>query len=148
LVKQTTEEPHSSGEVSLTASAPSLVTADAAGDVESIYRAHGDFMWASLHRLGVRDADLPDALQDVLVVVHRRLHTYDGECKITSWLGIVCAGCRAFATIARRARASGDVRLPRSERPSRARRHRAPERRAPQARGGADTIDPEKRAVP
>lgn len=59
-------------------------------DVEAIYRAHAGFLWASLRRLGVRDADLPDALQEVLVVVHRQLDRYDGECRITSWLFGVC----------------------------------------------------------
>jgi RNA polymerase sigma-70 factor (ECF subfamily) len=67
-----------------------LSSQDAELDVEAIYRAHGRFMWASLHRVGVREADLPDALQEALVVVHRRLHTYDREAKLTSWLFGIC----------------------------------------------------------
>ncbi|MCA9611035.1 MAG: sigma-70 family RNA polymerase sigma factor [Myxococcales bacterium] len=59
-------------------------------DVEEIYRAHGELLWASLFRLGVRSADLPDALQEVLVVVHRRLHTYDGRSRLTTWLYGIC----------------------------------------------------------
>jgi RNA polymerase sigma-70 factor (ECF subfamily) len=69
----------------------SLTIADEAVTVESVFAEHSDFLWATLHRMGVREADLPDALQDVLVVVHRRLDSWDGESKITSWLFGICA---------------------------------------------------------
>lgn len=59
-------------------------------DVEQVYRAHGEFLWASLHRLGVRSADVPDALQEVLVVVHKKLDSYRGEGRITTWLFGIC----------------------------------------------------------
>ena len=55
-------------------------------DVSDVARDHADFVWASLHRFGVRSADLPDMLQEVLVVVHRRLHTYDPACQLRAWL--------------------------------------------------------------
>jgi RNA polymerase sigma-70 factor (ECF subfamily) len=54
--------------------------------VARIYEVHADFVWASLQRLGVRDADLEDALQEVFVVVHRRLDSFDGSSKMTTWL--------------------------------------------------------------
>lgn len=41
-------------------------------DVAELYDAHADFVWRSLHRLGVRRADLADLLQDVFVTLHRR----------------------------------------------------------------------------
>ena len=55
-------------------------------DVTSIHDAHADFVWATLQRLGVRDADLEDSLQEVFVVVHQRLHTFDGSSQMTTWL--------------------------------------------------------------
>ena len=61
-----------------------------APSLESLYRDHADFVWASLHRLGVREADLPDQLQEVFVVVHRRLDSYDGTSKPTTWLFGIC----------------------------------------------------------
>lgn len=58
--------------------------------VTAVYEAHADFVWASLQRLGVRASDLDDVLQEVFVVVHQRLHTFDGSSKLTTWLYGVC----------------------------------------------------------
>jgi RNA polymerase sigma-70 factor (ECF subfamily) len=55
-------------------------------DVEAVHAEHADFVWRSLQRLGVRDADLEDMLQEVFVVVHRRLHTLEAKERIVSWL--------------------------------------------------------------
>jgi RNA polymerase sigma-70 factor (ECF subfamily) len=59
-------------------------------DVTSVHASHADFVWRSLQRLGVRDADLEDMLQEVFVVVHKRLHTYRGVGSLTSWLFGIC----------------------------------------------------------
>jgi RNA polymerase sigma-70 factor (ECF subfamily) len=58
--------------------------------VTDVHDEHADFVWRSLQRLGVRDADLEDALQDVFVVVHKRLATFDGSSKMTTWLFGIC----------------------------------------------------------
>ena len=58
--------------------------------VTRIYQANADFVWRSLQRLGVRDADLDDVLQEVFVVVHQRLSTFDGSAKMTTWLFGIC----------------------------------------------------------
>ena len=89
-MKRPAPTPHPQGEVSTLTARLAAEGTESVLDVEAIHRAHGGFLWASLHRLGVRAADLPDALQDVLVVVHRRLHTYDGESRITTWLFGIC----------------------------------------------------------
>jgi RNA polymerase sigma-70 factor (ECF subfamily) len=52
----------------------------------AIHAAHADFVWRSLQRLGVPPADLEDALQEVFVVVHRRLSTFRGSSRLTTWL--------------------------------------------------------------
>src|SRR5687767_5495136 len=54
--------------------------------VKEIHHAHADFVWLTLQRLGVRASDLEDALQEVFVVVHRRLSSYDRRAKLSSWL--------------------------------------------------------------
>jgi RNA polymerase sigma-70 factor (ECF subfamily) len=64
--------------------------ADLAADVRAIYEEHGDFVWRSLARLGVRAADLRDMAQEVFVVVHRRLGERDGTSAMTTWLFGIC----------------------------------------------------------
>lgn len=44
----------------------------APSDFEALYRAHFNFVWRTLRRLGVAEAALDDAAQEVFVVVHRR----------------------------------------------------------------------------
>ena len=70
-------------------------------DATRVYSAHGDFVWASLQRLGVRPHDLDDVLQEVFVVVHQRLHTFDHSSKLTTWLFGICL--RAASDYRRRA---------------------------------------------
>jgi RNA polymerase sigma-70 factor (ECF subfamily) len=59
-------------------------------DARHVYREHAEYVWTSLQRLGVHDADLEDVLQDVFIVVHRRLRTFDGSSKMTTWLFGIC----------------------------------------------------------
>ena len=54
------------------------------------YDAHVRFVWRVLLRMGVRECDLPDVVQDVFVVVHRRLPAFDGRAKVTTWLFAIC----------------------------------------------------------
>lgn len=55
-------------------------------DVTRIYKENAAFVWASLQRLGVRSSDLEDVMQEVFVVVHRRVGSFDGTAKMTTWL--------------------------------------------------------------
>lgn len=55
-----------------------------------VYREHADFVWRSLQHLGVRPPDLEDVTQEVFVVVHRKLGTFDGSSRITTWLFGIC----------------------------------------------------------
>jgi RNA polymerase sigma-70 factor (ECF subfamily) len=55
-------------------------------ELEAIYREHHTFVWRSLRRLGVPDADVDDLVQEVFVVVHRRLPEFEGRSAITTWL--------------------------------------------------------------
>jgi RNA polymerase sigma-70 factor (ECF subfamily) len=69
--------------------------------VLAVHDAHADFVWRSLQRLGVREDDLDDVFQEVFIVVHKRLHTFDGSSKLTTWLFGICV--RAVAAYRRRA---------------------------------------------
>jgi RNA polymerase sigma-70 factor, ECF subfamily len=57
---------------------------------EAVYRAQFAFVWRSLRRLGVPEADTPDAAQEVFLVVHRRLAEFEGRAKLTTWLFRMC----------------------------------------------------------
>jgi RNA polymerase sigma-70 factor (ECF subfamily) len=52
----------------------------------SLYDAHVDFVWRNLRRFGVAEPALEDALQDVFLVVHRRLAEFEGRSSISTWL--------------------------------------------------------------
>lgn len=54
--------------------------------LRAVYDEHFQFVWRSLRRLGVREADVPDAVQDVFLVVHRKLAEFEGRSKVTTWL--------------------------------------------------------------
>lgn len=55
-------------------------------DLAAIYEAHFRYVWRCLRSLGVQDAALEDALQDVFVVVQRRLPEFDGRVELSTWL--------------------------------------------------------------
>jgi RNA polymerase sigma-70 factor, ECF subfamily len=56
------------------------------GDLREIYQTHAALAWRTLRRLGVHEAALEDALQDVFLVVHRRLPEFEGRATIKTWI--------------------------------------------------------------
>jgi RNA polymerase sigma-70 factor, ECF subfamily len=54
--------------------------------LESIYTSHCLFVWRSLRRLGVVEAEVADAMQDVFLVVHRRIQDFERRSTIKTWL--------------------------------------------------------------
>ena len=51
---------------------------------DEVYDRYVVFVWRTLRALGLPDAALEDAVQDVFIVVHRRLHEFEGRAKLTS----------------------------------------------------------------
>lgn len=51
-----------------------------------VYAAHFAYVWRTLLRLGVVDRDAEDLAQEVFVIVHRRLHTFDPARPVRPWL--------------------------------------------------------------
>lgn len=51
-----------------------------------VYRRHYTFVWRSLLRLGVDEPTVDDAVQDVFIVVHRKLHAFEGRAAVRTWL--------------------------------------------------------------
>jgi RNA polymerase sigma-70 factor (ECF subfamily) len=51
-----------------------------------LYDTQFGFAWRNLRRLGVPDASLADAAQDVFLVVHRRLADFEPRGSVRSWV--------------------------------------------------------------
>jgi RNA polymerase sigma-70 factor (ECF subfamily) len=58
---------------------------------DAVYDAHFAFVWRSVRRLGVIDGALDDVVQDVFLVVHRKLEGFRGESSVRSWLFAIAA---------------------------------------------------------
>ncbi len=57
---------------------------------DEVYAEHFPFVWRSLRRMGVAEAAIDDAVQDVFLVVHRRLPDFEARSSVKTWLfGIV-----------------------------------------------------------
>lgn len=57
---------------------------------EAIYREHLRFVWRNVRRLGVPDALVDDAVQEVFLTVYRRIHEFEGRSSLRTWIfGIV-----------------------------------------------------------
>lgn len=66
---------------------PSFVAVhDADAFLAAAYRAHFVHVWHTLRRLGVASRDLEDAAQEVFIVAHRRLDTFDNARSVRPWL--------------------------------------------------------------
>ena len=72
-----------------------------------IVREHGVFVWRTLRRLGVRDADVDDVCQEVFVVVSRKLAEFEPRASLKSWLYGICV--RSSAAHRRRAQVRREV---------------------------------------
>jgi RNA polymerase sigma-70 factor, ECF subfamily len=117
--------------------------------LEAIYDEFFDFVWRSLRRLGVRPAWLDDALQDVFLVVHRRLPDFQQRSTVKTWLFGICL--RVASDYTRRGRWRGrDAELDEQTLP-----FDSPDPLEQAARGEAvqfldvqlQALDPDKRAV-
>lgn len=59
-------------------------------EFRAIYEAHFNFVWCSLRRLGVREADVLDQAQKVFLTAHFKLAEFEGRSQITTWLFGIC----------------------------------------------------------
>lgn len=55
-------------------------------EFDAVYLRHGGFVWRVLRGMGVSDAAVEDAVQDVFVVVFRRLQEFRGDAAVKTWL--------------------------------------------------------------
>jgi RNA polymerase sigma-70 factor (ECF subfamily) len=55
-------------------------------DLPQIYEQHADFVWRTVRRLGVAEAEAGDAVQDVFLLVHAHLSEFEGRSSLKTWL--------------------------------------------------------------
>ena len=53
---------------------------------DEVYQKHVDYLWRSARAFGIPEAAVEDILQDVFVVVHRKLAEYEGRRGVRTWL--------------------------------------------------------------
>jgi RNA polymerase sigma-70 factor (ECF subfamily) len=64
----------------------SPVSSRPAPDLAAVFDEYFEYLWATLRRLGVRDADREDLVHEVFLKVHARLHDYDASRPMGPWL--------------------------------------------------------------
>lgn len=58
----------------------------AAPDFRSVFQNHVAYLWHTLRRLGIQEADIEDVSHDVFIQVYRQLDQYDPGRPIRPWL--------------------------------------------------------------
>lgn len=55
-------------------------------DFDVVYDEHFSFVYRRVRQLGVRDAMVDDVVQEVFVVIHRRLDSFEGRSSMRAWV--------------------------------------------------------------
>ena len=96
-------------------------TAPTDHDLASLFRDHAAFVWRVLKRHGVQPRDLEDAVQEVFLVVHRKLPEFQGRSSVRTWLysisARVASGQRRRAHVQRELLIEADERAVAEEQP-------------------------------
>jgi RNA polymerase sigma-70 factor (ECF subfamily) len=53
---------------------------------KAIYAEYFEFVWSSARRLGVVPGAMDDVVQEIFVVIHRRIHTLEQPDSLRSWI--------------------------------------------------------------
>ena len=76
------------------AEASAKITASARATVGALFANEVAFVWRSMRRFGVAEADLEDQAQEVFIVAHKRLDSWDGR-HPRAWLYEIARRCAA-----------------------------------------------------
>jgi len=55
-------------------------------DFRSVFAEHVGMVWRMLRTLGTRESAVPDAAQEVFLIVHQKLASFDGSCRLSTWI--------------------------------------------------------------
>ncbi|MBI5517573.1 MAG: sigma-70 family RNA polymerase sigma factor [Deltaproteobacteria bacterium] len=86
-----------------------LTEAERIARFHRVYDRYGDYVYANLGRLGVPVSSVPDAFQEVFIVVHRRLEDASDERALRTWLFRVVLRVAADHRRAQRRRPSEEL---------------------------------------
>jgi len=115
---------------------------------DQVYADHAPFVWRVLRGMGVSEPLVEDAMQDVFMVVHRRLGEFDGLGSVKTWLFQIAY--RTACSYRRKLRRAGDHEPfdDRHEARTRSPAEEAEQREALSLLAGLlDGLDDDKRAV-
>ena len=56
---------------------------------EEVYEAHFDFVWRCAAHRGVPPGAIDDVVQEVFIVVHRKLPEFEGRAQLRTWIGAI-----------------------------------------------------------
>jgi RNA polymerase sigma-70 factor, ECF subfamily len=66
-----------------------VAASPAARTFDDLYHAYAQFVWRSAFRLGVPRSAVEDVMQDVFLVVHRRLADYEERTSMKAWISAI-----------------------------------------------------------
>jgi RNA polymerase sigma-70 factor (ECF subfamily) len=78
--------PGYAGALAARAAAPLTLGHARLPEFKRIYEEHLPFMWRAARHLGVAASAIEDVLQDVFIVVHRRLREFEGRSSMRTWM--------------------------------------------------------------
>lgn len=58
--------------------------------LRAIFDEYSAFVWRTLRHLGVPERDIEDVCQEVFVVVHRKLESFEGRSALRTWVYGIC----------------------------------------------------------
>jgi RNA polymerase sigma-70 factor (ECF subfamily) len=64
---------------------------------DGLWEANVDFVWHLLRRLGVNPGGIDDAVQDVFLIIHRKLASFQGRSSVRTWISGIAVGVAANA---------------------------------------------------
>ena len=61
----------------------------------TVFAEHAALVWRTMRRLGLREADAEDLAQEVFMVIHRKLPTFEARSKLSTWIYGICVNVAA-----------------------------------------------------
>lgn len=83
---------------------------------DHLYDTYAPFVWRTLRGFGVSSADIDDAVQEVFLIVHRRLDEFEGRSSLRTWLCGITLGVARNASRKHRRHDAAHARLSAQER--------------------------------
>lgn len=116
--------------------------------VADLFRDFAPFVWRTLRRLGVADRDVDDMVQEVFVVIHRKLPEFEGRSSHRTWVYGICVRTASdYRNLARMKHETMPVELPEQIATSDAHEDLARHQARAILDRVLDELDDEKRAV-